>query len=168
MQAMEARRAFPERFPWVLSPYAQLRHLAGTIWSRAQVHDDSVLMCGSCCGFSSGLQRKFCLWKRASSVMRIMTSSDKIPIKRSATVLWFAMSRSVHSCTYTILYEWKFRSLCNILLMLLSDIPRARECLLSECLGPLMNYCLTASVFCDDRTVRTRLVVPFFMREHSF
>jgi hypothetical protein len=52
----------------------------------------------------------------------------KNPIKRTATVLQFA----------TILYGWKFRSVYKIL-TLLSDIPRATECLLAERLGLLMN-----------------------------
>jgi hypothetical protein len=81
-------------------------------------------------------------------------SSDKIPIKRSATLLRFAMSLSLNSCTTTILYGRNFRSLCKILLKLRSDIPRATEYLLAEGLGLLTNDCLTASMFFGDCTVR--------------
>jgi hypothetical protein len=45
--------------------------------------------------------------------------------------------------------------LCKILPTLRSDIPRATEHLLAERLGLLTNDCLTASMFCGDRTVRT-------------
>jgi hypothetical protein len=84
-----------------------------------------------------------------------MTSLNKTPIKRSATVRRFAITQSLNSCTDTILYAWKFKSLCKILLTLLSDVPRATECLLAERLGLRMNDCLTASIFSGDRTVRT-------------
>jgi hypothetical protein len=93
--------------------------------------------------------------KCSSSVIRIMTSSATIQIKSSATVPRFAISRSLNSCTTTILYGWKFGSLCKILLTLRSDIPRATEYLLAQRLGLLMNYCIRASVFCGNRIVRT-------------
>jgi hypothetical protein len=104
---------------------------------------------------SSAQQRKFRLlvqpdewWKCASSIARIMTSSDKIPFKLSSTVPRCVMSRSRNS--------WKFRSLCKIFVMLRTDIPRATEYLLAERLGLPMNYCLTAYMFCGDRTVCTQ------------
>jgi hypothetical protein len=70
-------------------------------------------------------------------------NSDKILIKGSVTVLQFAVSQSLNSCTTTILYGWKFRSLCKILLALQSDIPRATEYLMAEHLGLHMNDCLS-------------------------
>jgi hypothetical protein len=89
----------------------------------------------------------------------------KNPIKRSATVLWLSMLLLLKSCTTTIFYGWKFRSLCKILLTLRSDIPRATEYLVDERLGLLMNDCLTASMFCGDSTVRTQPAGFFFTAE---
>jgi hypothetical protein len=94
--------------------------------------------------------------------------SEKNTIKRSATVLRVATSRSLSSYTTAILSGWKFRSLCKILLTLGSDIPRATEYLLAERLEQLMNDCLTTSMFCGDRTARTLAVVSFLMRKRSF
>jgi hypothetical protein len=86
--------------------------------------------------------------KCASSVIRIMTSLNKIPIKHSTAMVQFATSQSLNFCTTTILYKWKFWFFCKILLILWSDIPREKECLLTECLGLLTNDSLTASMFC--------------------
>jgi hypothetical protein len=80
-------------------------------------------------------------------------------------VLRFAISRSLNFFTTAILYGWKFRSLCKILPTLLSDIPKAREYLLAERLGLLMNDCLTASMFCGDRTLSTLAGGLFFNAE---
>jgi hypothetical protein len=49
--------------------------------------------------------------------------------------------------------------------MLRSDIPRAKESLLAECLGVLMNDCLTGSVSCVNRTVHTLYGGVFFNME---
>jgi hypothetical protein len=70
-------------------------------------------------------------------------------------MLRFAISWSLNSHATTILYRWKFRSLCKILLALWSDIPRAKDCLVVECLGLLMSDCLTASLFCGVHTLHT-------------
>jgi hypothetical protein len=67
-----------------------------------------------------------------------MTSLNKILTECLATVLWFAVSQLHNCCTTTILYGWKFKSLCKILFMLQLDIPRATECLLAECIGLLI------------------------------
>jgi hypothetical protein len=41
---------------WMLSFYGQLRHLAGTIWLRAQFHDNSVVVWGSSITFQHNKQ----------------------------------------------------------------------------------------------------------------
>jgi hypothetical protein len=107
-------------------------------------------------------------WRSGSGnvlhILRIM-ALVKLTIKRSAIVLWFVMSWLLNSCTTTILYGWKFRSLCKILLTLQSDIHRATVCFLAECLWLLMNDCLTASVFCGDSTACTLPSSAFFKAE---
>jgi hypothetical protein len=75
------------------------------------------------------------------------------------------MSQLLNSCTTTILYGWKFRTLCKILLMLRLDVHRAAEYLLAERVGLLMNDCLTASVFCGDCVVHALPAGLFFNAE---
>jgi hypothetical protein len=48
-----------------------------------------------------------------------------------------------------ILYGCNLRSMCKILLILRSDIPNARACLMAEHREDVLMACLTAAIFSD-------------------
>jgi hypothetical protein len=110
------------------------------------VHHTGTWLCKgewcSKCRFSSSLYLKVCLltyplrWKWASSdVIKFWRNCGSVFILPNSLVhkyLGIFRSRGSNSCTVWILNGWKCKSMCNIPLTLLSDMPSATECHLAE------------------------------------
>jgi hypothetical protein len=115
-------------------------------------------------GFSSAQYLTFCLltylfrWKWATSdVIKFGRNCGSVSIISTSLVQKFLCifkSRGSSSCTTWILNGWKCKSMCNILLTLLSDMSSATECHLAELHGLCCGATHTLSTSSGLRTYR--------------